>query len=370
MDEGFFEAVYRIQATAPSLAGRAEALLLEQTVELPRSALRSAFARERLVGRVLGAQEVGPGDYRVTLAQPELSVGGDPAQLLNVLFGNCSLQPDVLLEDVRLPPALVSELGGPRFGIAGIRALLGIHGRALTCSVLKPIGLSVAECAALCEALATAGLDIVKDDHGHADQPFCPFVERVKACVAATRDAAQRTGRLSLYVPNVTGSPATIAAQAKVARDLGVRAIMVSPMLIGLPVLAELARGLGMPILAHPAFGGALRISPPALLGRLFPLYGADAVIFPSFGGRFSYSRDECAAITGALRAPAGGVPPAFPVPAGGMKVENVRQILEFYGPDTVLLVGGSLLDAPDAATISERSRAFVAAAASHDPHP
>jgi hypothetical protein len=46
------------------------------------------------------------------------------------------------------------------------------------------------------------------------------------------------------------------------------------------------------------------------------------------------------------------------------MKVENVHEVLEFYGADTVLLVGGSLLDAPNPSTLLARSRDFVAAAA------
>jgi ribulose-bisphosphate carboxylase large chain len=364
MSEGHIEVVYRVRTPASALDARVEALLLEQTVELPRSALRTAFVREHLVGRVIEALELGPGDFRVRLSQPELAAGGDPAQLLNVLFGNCSLQPDVELEDVRLPPGLVGVLGGPRFGIAGIRRLLGIPARALTASVLKPIGLTVAETAALCRTLSASGLDIVKDDHGHADHPFGPFGERVKACLAATLDAAQETGRRTLYVPNLTGTPRTVSDQVKRARDLGVQAVMVSPMLIGLPFLAELAGAIGMPILAHPAFGGSLRIAPPTLLGKLFPLFGADAVIYPNFGGRFTYSRDVCAAIAGALRAPEAAIAPALPVPAGGMKVENVHEVLEFYGTDTVLLVGGSLLDAPNPSTLLARSRDFVAAAA------
>jgi ribulose-bisphosphate carboxylase large chain len=125
-----------------------------------------------------------------------------------------------------------------------------------------------------------------------------------------------------------------------------------------------------MPILAHPAFGGSLRISPRALLGRLFPLFGADAVIYPNYGGRFSFSRDECGAIAAALRAPQGATLPAFPVPAGGMRIENLQEVLGFYGKDTVLLMGGSLLDAPDAATVSARGRQLVEAAASQSYSP
>lgn len=353
--------VYRVRVAESALDERVEALLLEQTVELPRSALRTQYAREHLVGKVIGHEKVGTGDYRVTLAQPAIAAANDPAQLLNLLFGNCSLQADVELEDIRLPEALARKLGGPRFGIAGIRQVTGVHGRALTASVLKPIGLSVEETGLLCRTLALAGIDIIKDDHGLADLSFNPFSARLEACLAATRKASQETGRRTLYVPNLVGQPGTVMHQAWQAKHLGAEAVMVSPMVLGLPFLNELADDIGMPILAHPAFGGALRIAPETLLGKIFRLYGADAVIFPNSGGRFSYSRTVCEGITRALRTP-DVVATAFPVPAGGMKVESMTSELQQYGADTILLIGTSLLDAPDSDAVLSRGREFVAA--------
>jgi S-methyl-5-thioribulose 1-phosphate isomerase len=366
MDAESIEVVYRLRVAPGALDARVDALLLEQTVELPRSALRSAFVRDHVVGRVVSTQALGADEFRVTLAQPAIAAADDPAQLLNVLFGNCSLQPEVELEDLRVPPSLAATLGGPRFGIAGIRRATGVHGRALTASVLKPIGLTVAETASLCHTLALSGLDVIKDDHGLADHSFGPFAERVEACLLATERAAQETGHRALYVPNLIGTPAVVRHQAAQAKKLGAEAAMVSPMLLGLPFLNELAGELGMPLLAHPAFGGSLRIAPAALLGKLLPLYGADAVIYPNVGGRFSYSRDVCAAIARALRKPDAAIAPAFPVPAGGIRVEDLAQILAFYGPDTVLLVGGSVLDAPDREALLSRSRRFVEAVQAH----
>jgi ribulose-bisphosphate carboxylase large chain len=353
--------VYRVRVSEPALDERIEALLLEQTVELPRSALRTPYARDHLVGSVIGHEKVATGDYRVRLAQPAIAAANDPAQLLNLVFGNCSLQPDVELEDVHLPDALARTLGGPRFGIAGLRQVTGVQGRALTASVLKPIGLSVEETGSLCHTLALSGIDIIKDDHGLADHSFNPFAERLKACLAATRRAAQETGRKTVYVPNLVGQPGTVMHQAWQAKHLGAEAVMVSPMVLGLPLLNELAGDIGMPILAHPAFGGALRIAPETLLGKIFRLYGADGVIFPNSGGRFSYSRDVCDRIARALRAP-DVVAPAFPVPAGGMRMADLNSVLQHYGPDTVVLVGGSLLDAPDSDAVLARGREFVAA--------
>ena len=71
------------------------------------------------------------------------------------------------------------------------------------------MGLGPAELAELCRTFARAGLDIVKDDHGLADHPFCPFEARVEKCLRAAEDAARDTGRLTLYVPNLIGTPDT-----------------------------------------------------------------------------------------------------------------------------------------------------------------
>lgn len=354
-------ATYRIRTTAEEAAVRADALLLEQTVELPRSALHDAEVLGRAVGRVVDIAADAAGEQRVALAQPVATTAHDPAQLMNVLFGNASLQPDVELVDVTLPPSLLRTFGGPRFGLQGLRRLTGVEGRALTCAALKPMGLPPEKLAALCRTLALAGVDIIKDDHGLADQSFAPFIARVRACQAAAEAAAQRTGRRSLYVPSITGTPGRLRAQVDAARSAGVRAVLVSPMLIGLPAFHELVRErLDLPVIAHPALGGAQRIAPLALLGKLFPLFGADAVIFPNAGGRFSYDRETCSALASALRRPPAPLRAAFPVPAGGIKIERVAEVIAAYGPDTILLVGGSLLDDP--ARVLERGRQFVEA--------
>jgi len=46
-------------------------------------------------------------------------------------------------------------------------------------------------------------------------------------------------------------------------------------------------------------------------------------------------------------------------VPAGGMSVERVPEMLEFYGKDAMLLIGGALLAAGD--RMPEACREFVA---------
>jgi ribulose-bisphosphate carboxylase large chain len=356
---GGLTVTYRVRGACGEIDARADALLLEQTVELPRRALHDSAAAARAVGRIVSIVPLCEGEHRVVLEQPADTTAGEPAQLLNVIFGNSSLQPDVVLEDVDLPPGLQARFGGPRFGIAGLREAACVAGRALTCTALKPMGLGVAELATLAGTFARAGIDIIKDDHGLGDQVFAPFEPRVRACVAAIDEAAQRTGRRALYVPNLVGTPDRLRRQAETAKRAGARAVMVSPMLVGLPAFHELvAEGLGVPVVAHPALAGVLRADPVGLLGRLFPAFGADAVIFPSYGGRFTYDRDTCGRLARALREPSPNMRAALPVPAGGVTLERVPELLAFYGTEAALLVGASVLAEPGA--VESRSRSFA----------
>jgi ribulose-bisphosphate carboxylase large chain len=150
--------------------------------------------------------------------------------------------------------------------------------------------------------------------------------------------------------------------QLKFAQDEGVGAVMIAPMLLGLPGLAEIvARHATVPILGHPSFGGATRTAPAVLYGKLFPLYGADATIFANFGGRFAYSREVCGRIAGQLTKPqTAGLAPTFPMPAGGIKYQQVADVLKFYGRDVILLIGGGLYEAGDDSALRARAAEFV----------
>ncbi len=351
-------ATYRIAAPPSESRARAEALAAEQSVEMPLAAIHD----ERILGEVVARVEAirdADGAFEVDLGIAPATTGSEPSQLVNMLFGNCSLQPEVELVDVAFPGGYCAAFPGPRFGLEGLRDLVGAKGRALTCTALKPQGSDPARLAHLARHFAMAGIDVVKDDHGIADQASCPFAARVEAVQRAVEEANRETGGRTVYAPTFSGSPAALREQARVAKASGVRMALVAPMLVGLPAFAELVReALEMPVLAHPAFGGAARIAPPLLLGRLFRLLGADATIFPNYGGRFSYDRETCLGIARASREPWHGLKPVLPVPAGGMNVGRVEEMIDFYGTDTMLLIGGALLAAGDA--LLDRSREFV----------
>ena len=122
--------------------------------------------------------------------------------------------------------------------------------------------------------------------------------------------------------------------QLRLAQDEGVGAVMIAPMLLGLPLMAEIvARHATVPVIGHPSFGGATRTAPEVLYGKLFPLYGADASIFANFGGRFAYSRETCGRIARELTAPTiPGLAPTLPMPAGGIKYHRWPTCWAFTG--------------------------------------
>ncbi|CAG1007910.1 RuBisCO_large_IV RLP_RrRLP [Burkholderiales bacterium] len=353
-------ATYAVRADPSRIAERAQALALEQSVEVPLAAVRDRRVRDEVVARVVSIAGRADGRHDVRLSLALETTGHEPGQLLNMLFGNSSLADDVELCDVELPREAAAAFGGPRFGIAGWREAVGAAARPLTCSALKPLGLSPDALAAIAGALARAGVDVIKDDHGLADQASAPFAERAVAVQRAIDAANRATGGRTIYAPSLTGSLDAMRAQMSVAREAGAGALLIAPMVSGVSTLAAIAREARVPILAHPALAGIGRIAPPLLLGRMFRLFGADATIFPNAGGRFSYSGETCAAIARAARDPWCGLAPALPVPAGGMSIERVPEMLGAFGDDAMLLVGGSLLVAGD--ELESRCRAFVAA--------
>lgn len=353
------KASYSINSRAEEIRARAEALALEQSVEMPASAIREQRIKDEIVARVETITESAPNEYRVTLGLATATTGLETGQLMNMLFGNCSLQEDIRLVDVELPQPLLAAFPGPRFGIAGIRERLAVHGRALTATALKPQGLAPAELAQLCGTFALGGIDVIKDDHGLADQTYAPFAARVRACQRAVAMANAETGRKSVYAPSLSGSPRRLAEQVRIAQDEGVGMVLAAPMIMGLPCFQALVQEeLKVPVMAHPALAGAARISPALFFGKLFRLFGADAVIFPNYGGRFSYGKSLCASLATTARSELGACKPVLPVPAGGMSVERVPEMLAMYGIDTMLLIGGGLLSAGDA--LLARSREFV----------
>jgi len=344
---------------------KARDIAYEQTVELS-PALVPGEVDERIPGRIEQLEPL-PGDrlWQAVIAFPAAAIGTELTQALNVLFGNISLKRGIRIVDVEWPTSLLDAVGGPRLGIEGLRAMAGSPARPLVATAVKPMGLGAAELADICARFARGGIDIIKDDHGLANQPSAPYYERVARSQEAVTGAAAASGTRSVYFPNVSAPWPHMMERSEYARAQGCPGVLVNPMITGLDAIHSIADETGLAVLAHPSLTGSYflpdhGIVPEVLLGDIFRMAGADAVIYPNVGGRFGFSGALCGRINDHLRRPFAGLRAAMPAPGGGMAVDQAGHWAARYGRDTILLIGGSLYAQGDLETGSRRLRAAV----------
>jgi ribulose-bisphosphate carboxylase large chain len=358
MTDTRFTVVYQLVAPGRDSAVEfAQKIGTEQSVEFPLDILPES-ARKALP-EIVSVEQAEEPLWAVKISYPASITGDDPTQFLNVLFGNISLLDGIKITNVS--DDIFSEmLKGPSFGITGIRKTLGVVRRALSSTALKPVGLSAADLAQRAFLFAKGGIDIVKDDHGLADQSMAPFQERVSLCAMAIRRGEQESGKRTLYFPNITTSPQHLLERFELAITLGADGVLICPQLAGLESLHSIASLKEVPVMAHPAFSGAYirtdhGFAPDFYYGKLWRAFGADAVIYPNTGGRFSFSQIECHSINDMLRTDFCGYKTVFPVPGGGVNLRSLPKWLEEYGNDTLFLIGGNLYKQSDGLEVAAR---------------
>ena len=360
-----FSATYRVAGDATRARDVASHIAVEQTVEFPTDLLPSGDIPDHIVGRVTNIVGAGTAAHDVTITYAVEIAGPDLIQLLSVVFGNVSLLPGVRLVELELHPTLAQRFRGPRFGVDGVREHVGALRRPLLSSALKPLGLGSSDLASVAGALARGGVDLIKDDQGLADQVFGRFRDRVGACAEAIVQANATTGTRAAYFANVTTRADRAFDRAHEAKALGATGLLVCPALIGLDTMRALADddSLGLPIMSHPSFIGSHVAGPHSgmghglVFGTFQRLAGADISVFPSFGGRFSFTRAECQEIAVACDAPLGALRQTLPAPGGGLTMESMPDARATYGLNAAYLVGGGLHRAgPD---LEANARAF-----------
>lgn len=344
-----FDIHYQITASSQQEAQeKAEKVSVEQSVEMPVKAVPQE-AKPSLP-KVKSITLVGDRLWETSITFPVSLIGDDIVQFLNILYGNISLYSDIKVIDVT-NHFFESLFRGPAYGIDGIRQIVGVNSRPLSCTALKPIGLSPYELAKRATAFAENGIDIIKDDHGLANQHSAGFEARTKACTTAVHKAAQKTGKQTLYFPNITATPLVALERVEMALEIGAHGVLICPQLTGISLISEIRKKYDCPIMAHPSFSGSFvshktsGISLSLYYGKIWRALGADAVIFPNPGGRFKFSRKKCADLHNTLTDIEFPSKPSFPVPAGGIQLSSVQKFREMYGDETIFLIGGSLYE-------------------------
>jgi 2,3-diketo-5-methylthiopentyl-1-phosphate enolase len=319
--------------------------------------------RRRHIAKVIGIYEVpdyewsAPPDaperhYVIQVAFPELNFGPQIPMLLTSVVGNICMGGRIKVLDLRLPERYVAGFQGPKFGIQGVRELLGVQGRPLLNNMIKPCtGYTPEVGVELFRAAAMGGCDIIKDDELIANASFNEIQARVRLYMEAERQVYEQTGEHTLYTVNVTDEVPQVFENARRAVELGCNAIMVNYLAVGLPVLRALAEdpAINVPILAHMDVAGAFYmsewhgISSHLVLGKLPRLAGADIVVFPAPYGKAPVLPEKFQRVAQNLAFPLYQLRPAFPMPSGGITPKMVPTVVKDLGPDIVIGSGGGI---------------------------
>jgi ribulose-bisphosphate carboxylase large chain len=109
------------------------------------------------------------------------------------------------LIDVWFPPEMLEHYDGPSYTLDDMRKYLGVYGRPILGTIIKPkIGLTASEYAEVCYDFWAGGGDFVKNDEPQANQDFCEYELMVKYVKQAMDKAVKESGKKKVHSFNVS----------------------------------------------------------------------------------------------------------------------------------------------------------------------
>ena len=263
----------------------------------------------------------------VTIVHPHDNFGPRIPNLLSAVAGEGVFFvpgiPLIKLMDLRMPERFLAAFAGPRFGIAGIRERLGVHGRPIFFGVIKPnIGLPPEPFAELGYEGLLGGLDVAKDDEMLADAPWCPLARRSALLGDARRRAERETGVTKGYMANITDEVDRLIELHDLAVGNGANLLMVNAIPVGLSAVRMLSRHTQVPLIGHFPMIAASSRSPDygihsRVIYKLQRLAGLDGIVMPGFGARMGMAEAEVMDGVSACLDPMGAIAGSLPIPGG-----------------------------------------------------
>ena len=307
-----------------------------------------------------------PPMYIIQVAYPMENFSHSMSSLMTILFGNISASGMIRLIDVAFPKKMIAQFQGPKFGLHGLRELLGVPDRPLLNAMIKPnIGWTPDEGADLFYHACKGGVDVIKDDELMlADGPFCPLKERVTKFMAAEKRVYEETGEHSLYAVNISDSTEKVRDNAYRALEYGNNCLMVNVYTTGFDTLKMLAEdpNINVPILAHVNFAGTMAastytgISAPLLIGKITRLAGGDFQINGHPFGKFPVPYKVFYRCFKFFTQPWWNIKPMMYACSGGTTQLAVEKIIKAVGTDVMLAAGGGVHGHPDGSEAGAKS--------------
>lgn len=307
-----------------------------------------------------------PPMYIIQIAFPIANMGTSLPMMLSTIFGNISASGMLKFIDCAFPKKYIEQFQGPKFGVEGMREVLGVKDRPLLNAMIKPnIGWTPEEGAEIFYNAAKGGVDIIKDDELlPADESFCPLKERVTRFMEKERQVFEETGEHTLYSVNITDSVDKIKDNAYRAIEYGANSIMLNVYTSGHGALKMLADdpNIKVPILAHVDFVGAYAsstytgISAPLVIGKITRLAGGDFQINGHPWGKFPVPYKVFYRSFKFFTQPWWNIKPMMYACSGGTTQLVVKNCIDALGTDIILAAGGGVHGHPDGSEAGARS--------------
>jgi ribulose-bisphosphate carboxylase large chain len=320
-------------------------------------------------------------DEHVRVRYPaDLWEPGSMPQLLSGVAGNIFGMKAVerlRLLDVRFPPDLLDSFPGPHLGIDGLRDRLGVPERPLTATVPKPkMGWSAQQHADVGLEAWLGGVDLIKDDENLTDQSFNRFEDRVEALADRRAEAESATGETKSALINVTAPADEAIRRAELVAEHGFEYAMVDVVTTGfggLQTIREATADLDLAIHAHRAMHAMFTkveshgMAMPCL-AKLLRVVGVDQLHTGTVVGKLVSPEHEVQANMDQLREDRteergnllgqdwSDTEPAFPVASGGLHPGILPEILDLYGNEVVIQLGGGIHGHPEGSRAGARA--------------
>ena len=376
-DDDYVIATYQAKVKTSNIEKLAMAIADEQTTGTWIKVGADSMEKTRRFGsRLVALYEVPdigcdyqsdePPMYIIQIAYPMANFSTSMSALMTILFGNISASGMIRLIDVAFPKKFIAQFQGPKFGVQGMRDVLGVPERPLLNAMIKPnIGWTPDEGADLFYKACKGGVDVIKDDELMlADSAFCPLVERVTKFMAAEKRVFEETGEHSLYAVNISDETAKVRDNAYRVLEAGGNCLMVNVYTTGFDTLKMLADdpNINVPILAHVNFAGTMAsstytgIAAPLLVGKITRLAGGDFQINGHPFGKFPVSYKLFYRCFKFFTQPWWNIKPMMYACSGGTTQLAVEKIVKAVGTDVMLAAGGGVHGHPDGSEAGAKS--------------
>ncbi len=286
-------------------------------------------------------------------------------QLLSDVAGNIfgmKIVKNLRLLDIKFPKSYVKSFSGPKFGMEGVRKIIGTKKRPHVGTIVKPkIGLNPRDTAKVAYNAWVGGVDFVKDDENLTDQKFCRFEDRVIHVLDALDKAESETGERKMYAPNITAPADVMLKRAQFVKDHGGNTIMIDVITSGFSAVQFIRdQNLGMVIHAHRAMHASFTRNKKhgiamSVIAKLLRLIGVDQLHIGTVVGKLEGGKDEVLANEYECECRYSKeahemmtqkwyeLKKIFPVSSGGLCPLHVPKLMGILGNDIVIQAGGGI---------------------------